>query len=48
MGVFYWKHGLIEDAQREFQALAKANPNSPAVKALLVNIRSMVTSHRRP
>jgi hypothetical protein len=48
MGVFYWKHGLIEDAEREFQALAKANPNSPAVKALLVNIRSMVTSHRRP
>jgi hypothetical protein len=41
MGVFYWKHGLIEESQREFQALAKANPNSPAVAELLASIRSI-------
>jgi hypothetical protein len=40
MGVFYWKHGLIEESQREFQALAKANPNSPAVRELLASIRT--------
>ena len=40
MGVFYWKHGLIEESEREFQALAKANPKSTAVKELLASIRS--------
>jgi len=40
MGVFYWKHGLIEESEREFQALAKANPNSTAVAELLASIRS--------
>jgi hypothetical protein len=39
MGVFYWKHGLLEDSEREFQALADANPNSPIVKELLASIR---------
>lgn len=39
MGVFYWKHGLIEEAKREFEALAKANPNSTAVAELLASIR---------
>ena len=28
LGVFYWKHGLIDDSEREFQALAAANPDS--------------------
>ena len=41
MGVFYWKHGLIEESEREFQALAKANPKSSAVKELLASIRSL-------
>jgi hypothetical protein len=41
MGVFYWKHGLIEESEREFQALAKANPNSTAVAELLTSIRSI-------
>lgn len=41
MGVFYWKHGLIEESEREFQALAKANPKSTAVKELLAGIRSL-------
>ena len=40
MGVFYWKHGLIAESQREFEALSKANPKSSVVKALLANIRS--------
>jgi hypothetical protein len=40
MGVFYWKHGLIEESEREFQALAKANPHSTAVAELLASIRS--------
>ena len=44
MGVFYWKHGLIEESEREFQALAKANPNSTVVAELLASLRS---SHRR-
>ena len=39
MGVFYWQHGLLEEAEREFQALANANPNSPVVKGLLTSIR---------
>ena len=41
MGVFYWKHGLIEEAEREFKALANANPNSPAAAELLASIRSL-------
>jgi len=41
MGVFYWKHGLIEESEREFQALAKANPKSTPVKELLASIRSI-------
>lgn len=40
MGLFYWKHGLIAESEREFQALAQANPNSAAVKELLANLRS--------
>lgn len=38
MGVFYWQHGLIADAEREFQALAKANPNSTVVAQLLASL----------
>ena len=41
MGVFYWKHGLIEKSEREFQALARANPNSTAAAELLASIRSL-------
>jgi hypothetical protein len=40
MGVFYWKHGLIEKSVSEFRALAKANPNSAEVKELLASIGS--------
>jgi|ERR1041384_1522792 hypothetical protein len=41
LGVFYWKHGLIEQSEREFQALATANPDSSVVKELLANIHSL-------
>ena len=41
MGVFYWKHGLLEQAEREFHELARANPNSTAVTGLLASIRSL-------
>ena len=41
LGVFYWKHGLIDESVHEFQALAKANPNSPAAAELLASIRSL-------
>lgn len=40
MGIFYWKHGLIAESRREFEALAKANPKSSVVKSLLANVRS--------
>lgn len=46
MGVFYWKHGLIEESEREFQALARANPNSTAVAELLASI-SATKRHKR-
>lgn len=42
MGVFYWKHGLIEKSESEFQALATANPNSTAAKELLASIRRIL------
>jgi len=32
---------LLADAEREFQALANANPDSSVVKELLANIRSL-------
>jgi hypothetical protein len=41
LGVFYWKHGLLEDAEREFKALAHANPHSPVVQELLSSIRAL-------
>jgi hypothetical protein len=41
MGVFYWKHGLLAEAEREFQALAQANPDSTAVQELLASVRSL-------
>jgi hypothetical protein len=39
MGVLYWKHGLIDEAEREFQALVSANPDSPVAAQLLESLR---------
>lgn len=35
MGILYARAGLLEDAEREFQALVKANPDSPVARKLL-------------
>jgi len=40
LGLMYAKAGLVSDAEREFQALAKQNPNSTIAKRLLQRIRS--------
>lgn len=44
MAVLYWKHGLMEAAEREVEALARANPGSPVAADLLRSLRSL----RRP
>jgi hypothetical protein len=41
MGVLYWKAGLVDDAEREFQALAQANPDSQMAKRLLRDAQSL-------
>ncbi len=38
-GLAYAKAGLLDDAEREFMALAKENPDSPMVKKLLEKVR---------
>lgn len=40
MAVLYWKHGLIEAAERELEALARANPGSTVAAELLRSLRS--------
>jgi hypothetical protein len=39
LGVLYAQFGLLEDAEREFDALAKANPQSDIARKLLSNVR---------
>ena len=41
MGVLYWRIGLIDKAEREFEALVTANPESPIAEELLANLRSL-------
>jgi hypothetical protein len=41
MGVFYWNHGLMDEAQREFESLASANPQSRVAAQLLASLRSL-------
>jgi hypothetical protein len=41
MGVFYWKQGLIDEAEREFEALVRGNPESPIAVELLRSLRSL-------
>jgi hypothetical protein len=40
LGILYANAGILDDAEREFQALAKQNPNSTVVRKLLQIIRS--------
>ena len=39
LGVLYAEAGLVDQAEREFQALAKANPQSPVARRLLRGLR---------
>lgn len=41
MAVLYWKHGLIEAAEREAQALVRTNPGSTFAADLLRSLRSL-------
>src|SRR5262249_6621186 len=40
LGLFYARVGLLDEAEREFQALVEANPTSPVAKNLLGDIRA--------
>ena len=40
LGVVYAEAGLLEDAEREFAALVRANPRSPAARKLLGSVRA--------
>ena len=44
LAVLYWKHGLLDHAERELETLVRANPNSSAAAELLRSLRSL----RRP
>jgi hypothetical protein len=39
MAVLYWKYGLIDEAEQELRALARANSNSPVAVELLRSLR---------
>jgi predicted anti-sigma-YlaC factor YlaD len=41
LGVLYAQAGLLEDAEREFQALLLANPQSGAARKLLQDVKSL-------
>jgi len=40
LGIFYVRAGMLEDAEREFQALNKQNPQSPVAMKLLRSVQS--------
>jgi hypothetical protein len=39
LGIAYARAGLLDDAEREFESLAAANPNSEVVKSLLARVK---------
>ena len=47
LGVLYAQAGLLDDAAREFQALARANPGADVVRKLLGEVRAL-SARRRP
>lgn len=47
LGVAYARAGLLFDAEQEFQALQRANPQSPAARKLLQQIRSLQYATRK-
>ena len=40
LGILYANAGLLDESEREFQSLAKQNPNSPIVKKLLQKVKA--------
>jgi hypothetical protein len=47
LGVLYAQAGLLDDAAREFQALARANPRSDVARKLFGEVRAL-SARRRP
>lgn len=41
LGILYAQAGMLDDAEREFQALLKANPKSPVARKLLDDVRAV-------
>lgn len=41
LGVLYAQSGLLDEAEREFQALVEANPDSARARELLKNVRAL-------
>jgi len=41
MGVLYAQEGMLDDAEREFQALSRTNENSDLARDLLTSVRAM-------
>jgi len=41
LGVVYTRAGLLQEAERELDALARSNPDSPLARRLLQQIRSL-------
>ena len=46
LGLLYARSGLLEDAEREFQALVKANPDSTVARKLLRDVQAQRQSRR--
>ena len=44
LGVLYAQAGLLDEAMREFQALVRANPQSPVARKLLRSVRAQRSS----
>jgi hypothetical protein len=41
LGLFYAQAGVLDEAEREFSALQRANPKSEIANRLLMRIRKM-------
>ena len=44
LGTLFAQAGLLDEAEREYKALATANPNSPVARKLLNSVRALRTS----
>jgi lipopolysaccharide biosynthesis regulator YciM len=39
LGVLYARAGMVDEAEREFQALVESNSNSSVARSLLLSVR---------